>query len=130
MLVHSGTSAQDIGRHVPLQALSPEMIDAYVPGPEVAALRAGMILEREGEQVLITNVSGQVVRIVRGYGGTTIRRHPTAFWQIQAAPLVIGPGSPPIFLDASAVRADCRTCGAPAQAAGERCRYCAHVVSA
>ena len=57
----------------------------------------------------------------------------TADWQqptlstYTRTPLVVGPGAP-VYLDAPA-RADCRTCGAPDQPVGERCRYCVHTVT-
>lgn len=128
ILVHSGTSSSDVVLRVGLHSMTCSATSVTLDMADAALLDPGMVLEHDSELTQVVNAPQQVrgrqwsVRVTRGFGGTTARRHDPAFWQIKAGPQVIGPGQPPILLDAPRPW-KCGTCGAPAQQ-GDTCHYC------
>lgn len=135
ILVHSGTSSSDLwsqefdramGLRAGLHSMTGSSMSVTLDMADAALLDPGTVLEHDGEMIQVVNAPQQVrgrqwsVRVARGFGGTTTRRHDPAFWHVAAspsrpAPTEIGPRQIVVW--------KCSTCGAPAQR-GAICHYC------
>jgi hypothetical protein len=122
----------DVALRVGLHSMTGASTVVTLDIADAAVLDPGMLLEHDGEMIQVVNAAQEVrgrqwsVRVSRGWGGTTTRRHDPAYWRIangpaRQEPLTIGPGQ--VVLLEPPKPWDCKTCGAPAQQ-GERCHYC------